>query len=84
MNPFRRLILRIRFHRNIKTDETINVVDSMVKARKLYKELSMAAHPDKHPHQMDIAEDIMKRLTANKHSYASLILLKKEIEERLK
>lgn len=55
----------------------------MVKARKLYKELSMAAHPDKHPHQMDIAEDIMKRLTANKHSYASLILLKKEIEERL-
>ena len=49
MNPISRFFARMKFRRVIKTDESSNVVDSMVKARKLYKELSIAVHPDKHP-----------------------------------
>lgn len=84
MNPIGRFIARFKFRRKIKTDESSNVVDSMVKAQKLYKELCVAAHPDKYPSKKDIAEDIMKRVTANKHNYSVLVSLKYEIEERLK
>ena len=37
MNIVRRFINRIRFRNTIKRDESANVVDSMVKARKLLK-----------------------------------------------
>lgn len=84
MNPISRFFTRLKFKRAIKTDESSNVVDSMVKARKLYKELSIAAHPDKHPLKKDIAEDLMQQITANKHNYSVLISLKNEIEEKLK
>lgn len=55
----------------------------MVKARKLYKELSMAAHPDKHPEKHEKAEELTQRINANKHNYAGLRALQKEIEETL-
>ena len=83
MNLIRRFFTRLRFSRTIKSNETVNVVDSMVKARKLYKELSIAAHPDKHPSQRVIAEDIMQRVTENKHNYSMLVALKAELEEKL-
>lgn len=84
MNPISRFFARLKFKRAIKTDESVNVVDGMVKARRLYKELSVAAHPDRHPLKKEIAEDIMKRVTANRHNYAGLISLKAEIEAKLK
>ena len=84
MNPFSRFFTRMKFRRVIKTDESSNVVDSMVKARKLYKELSIATHPDKHPSKKDVAEKLMQQVTANKHNYSVLISLKNEIEEKLK
>ena len=84
MNPICRFFTRLKFRRVIKTDESSNVVDSMVKARKLYKELSIAAHPDKHPSKKDVAEKLMQQVTANKHNYSALIALKNEIEEKLK
>ena len=84
MNPIKRFLTRLRFRRSIKTDESSNVVDSMVKARQLYKELVIAIHPDKHIDQQDVAEDLMKRVVANKHNYHALISLKKEMEEKLK
>ena len=83
MNIVRRFINRIRFRNTIKRDESANVVDSMVKARRLYKELSLSAHPDKHPDKSEIAEDIMQRITKNKHNYSELLKLKIEIEEKL-
>ena len=55
----------------------------MVKARKLYKELSMAAHPDKHLEKHEKAEELTQRINANKHNYAGLRALQKEIEETL-
>lgn len=45
MNLFSRLFRRIRFRRTIKSDQSINVVDGMVKARRLYKELSVTEQP---------------------------------------
>ena len=84
MNPISRFFARLKFRQVIKTDESSNVVDSMVKARKLYKELSIAAHPDKHPSKKNVAEKLMQQVTANKHNYSVLIYLKKEIEEKLK
>lgn len=83
MNILRRFINRIRFRNTIKRDESANVVDSMVKARRLYKELSLSAHPDKHPDKSEIAEDIMQRITKNKHNYSELLKLKMEIEDKL-
>ena len=83
MNIVRRFINRIRFRNTIKRDESANVVDSMVKARRLYKELSLSAHPDKHPDKSEIAEDIMQRIAKNKHNYSELLKLKIEIVEKL-
>lgn len=84
MNPISRFFARLKFRQVIKTDEGSNVVDSMVKARKLYKELSIAAHPDKHPSKKNVAEKLMQQVTANKYNYSVLISLKNEIEEELK
>ena len=84
MNPLIRFFVRLRLRRTIKSDESVNVVDSMVKARKLYKELIIAAHPDKHPSQKVIAEDIMQRVTENKYNYSVLKSLETEIAEKLK
>lgn len=83
MNLISRFLLRLRFKRSIKSDESVNVVDSMVKARRLYRELSIAAHPDKHPDKIAEAEDLMQRITASKHSYTELLSLKQEVETKL-
>ncbi len=79
MNILYRLINRIKFKRLIKSNESKNVVAGMVKARKLYKDLVVKAHPDKHA----IAEDITSRLTCCKYDYANLLKLKDEIEKKL-
>lgn len=84
MNLIGRFLARLKFRRKIKTDESFNVVDSMVKARQLYKELSVVAHPDKHPSRKNVAEDIMQRVTANRYNYSALLSLKKEFEDKLK
>ena len=83
MNIFIRIINRIRFRRIIKGDESANVVDSIVKARKLYKELSLAVHPDRHPDRRKTAESLMRRVTSNKRNYSELLKLKTEIEKKL-
>lgn len=84
MNPISRFFVRLKFRRISNKDESSNVVDSIVKARKLYKELSIIAHPDKHPSKEDVAEELMQQVTANKHNYSMLIALKAEIAEKLK
>lgn len=72
MKILSRFFRRLKFRKTVKTDETRNVVDSMVKARKLYKELSIMAHPDKHPDQKDIADELMQKINVNKHNYSAL------------
>lgn len=64
-------------------DQSVNVVDSMVKARKLYKELCIKAHPDKHLQQQTIAEELMKKVVVNRFDYNGLLQLQVEIKEKL-
>ena len=82
MNVLLSFFNRLRFRRHTK-DESANVVDSIVKARKLYKELSVIAHPDRNPKQADIAEELMKRIVENRSNYAALVKLKMEVNEKL-
>lgn len=84
MNIFSRFINRLRVRKTIKTDQSANVVDSMVKARKLYKALCIKAHPDKHHEQQAIAEELMKRVVANRYDYKGLLQLQAEIKEKLR
>ena len=83
MGIIRNLLNRIRFRRKIKKDESVNVVDSIAKARRLYKELSIKVHPDKNGDKAEIAEELMQRIVANRSNYAALLSLKKEVEEKL-
>lgn len=84
MSILSRFFRRIKFRRSIKTDQSNNVVDSMVKARALYRELSIKAHPDKNIGNKEIAEDLIKRIVANRFNYAGLVALEKEVDENLK
>jgi len=79
----KRIVNRVRFKKQVRSDESINVVNSMAKARHLYKELSLKAHPDRNQTQSEIAEDLMQKLVDNKLNYAGLLALKKEIKEKL-
>ena len=56
----------------------------MVKARRLYKELSVAAHPDKHLDDSGWANDVMSRIVANRHNYSALVELSEEIARHTK
>lgn len=83
MNIFTRFINRLRFCKTIKTDQSVNVVDSMVKARKLYKELCIMTHPDKNREQQAVAEELMKKVVASRFDYKGLLQLQTEIKEKL-
>lgn len=84
MKYFVRFLNRIRFRKNIRHDESANIVNGIVKARALYKHLSIIAHPDKNPNQCDIAEDLMSRITLNRFNYTELLKLQDEIKEKLR
>jgi hypothetical protein len=55
----------------------------MVLAKRLYKELSVKAHPDRNPNCQVEAEDLMQRIVANRFNYAELLALKQEVSEKL-
>ena len=78
-----RFMNRLRFRRQFSRDESNNVVDSIVKARALYRELCVRAHPDRNPDKREVADNLMQRITANKFNYSELLILKKEIEKTL-
>ena len=83
MNIIRKILNRRRFKKTLKEDQSQNVVDGMVKAKTLYKELCKLAHPDRHQDNKEWAEDMMKRIVSNQHNYNTLLALKGEIEEKL-
>lgn len=83
MNILSRFIKRLKFRSTITSDESNNVVDGMVKAQQLYKELSLVAHPDRNPDKAEIAEELMKRIVENRFNYAALLSLKQEVSEKL-
>lgn len=73
------------FNRNNNlVDHSENIVASIAKCKILYKRLIIAAHPDKHPLQSDIAEELTKAINRSRYNYAELIKIEKRIESELK
>lgn len=60
-----------------------NVVMSMGKAKTLYKELVVMAHPDRNPQNKDVAEEITQLLNEYRRDYRMLLHLKQRIENEL-
>lgn len=83
MNILVRFLNRLRFRKQVNKNECLNVVNGIAKAKTLYKELCVLAHPDKHPGKETIAEEIIQRVTANKHNHSALVEIKKEVYEKL-
>lgn len=75
--------MRLRRRLKGQTNQSKNIVDSIVKAHALYKKLSIKAHPDRNPDNRDIAEELMQRITSNKNNYAQLLTLEQEVNEKL-
>ena len=78
-------ILKKMFSRNKKAIEhnEVNVVDSIVKARKLYKELIIKAHPDRNPNNIELAKTLSQQITENRYNYAELKKLQQIINNKL-
>lgn len=64
-------------------DESLNVVASIGKAKSLYKELIVKAHPDKHPNQLELATTLTELINKNRYNYSELLKIKNRIESEL-
>jgi hypothetical protein len=84
MGIIQKLLNRIRFRKSIRHDESANIVHGIAKARSLYKELIPKVHPDRHQEKKEIAEELTMKINENRYNYEALLLLKQEVEEKLK
>lgn len=64
-------------------DESLNVVASIGKAKSIYKDLIIKAHPDKHPNQSELATTLTELINKNRYNYSELLKIKKRIETEL-
>lgn len=80
MNWFKKLF---RKKNNESIKESINVVESIGKAKSLYKDLIVKAHPDKHPNQSELATTLTELINKNRYNYSELLNIKKRIETEL-
>ena len=56
-----------------------NIVQSIARCKRLYKKLSVLAHPDKHPNKVELANSIMEQINTSRFDYQKL----KELEKRI-
>lgn len=68
---------------NKSVKESINVVESIGKAKSLYKDLIIKAHPDKHPNHSELATTLTELINKNRYNYSELLKIKKRIETEL-
>ena len=66
-----------------KTYESINIVNSIAKAKKLHKELILYAHPDRHPNKKELATRLSKQINENRFNYCELLKLQDIINKEL-
>lgn len=64
-------------------DESLNVVASIGKAKYLYKDLIIKAHPDKHPNHSELATTLTELINKNRYNYSELLKIKNRIETEL-
>ena len=62
-----------------KIDEGLNVVSGISKAKPLYKELIIKAHPDRHPENETYFKELMDRITENRYNYYELLKIENEL-----
>ena len=70
-------------HNKSLNDETYNVIQSISKAKTLYKNLIIQAHPDKHSENIDLATELTELVNINKFNYRELLDLEKRIKNEL-
>lgn len=66
------------------TNESINIVNSIAKAKKLHKKLILYAHPDRHPNNQELATRLSKQINENRFDYNELLKLQDRINKELK
>lgn len=72
------------FHKTNKENaECDNVVESMVKAKALYRELIQKSHPDKHPDKIETAKELTELINCYRYNYKMLLTIKNKIESEL-
>ena len=67
--------------RNSREEE--NIVISMAKAKRTYKELIIKAHPDKNPNNIELAKNLSEKINKYRYNYNELMKLKLQIEKEL-
>lgn len=72
-----------RKRKKVNIDEGLNVVEGISKAKKLYKELILKSHPDRHPEKEELAKDITEQININRYNYRELLKLKERIDNEL-
>lgn len=73
----------IRKFYKTRNKEITNIVNSISKAKQLYKSLIIQAHPDKHPDKKELAQKITSLINENRYNYDALVKLKNTIEREL-
>lgn len=78
----KRLKWRRKVNKEEKIDEGLNVVAGISRAKVLYKKLIIAAHPDKHPENMEYYQELTDRITANRYNYNELLKIEQELNNK--
>ena len=65
-----------------RSNEYMNVVAGMGKAKALYRSLIVFAHPDRHPEEKERYTEITNRITANRYNYNELLRIEAELTQK--
>ena len=68
---------------NVLCYKSKTVVESIVGAKTLHKELIRKAHPDRHSDKEELAKEITDLVNENRYNYRELLKLKERIKEEL-
>lgn len=71
------------FRKREKDIDVTNIVQSMSKAKVLYRKLVMLTHPDRNPQKRELAEELTQQVNQARFDYNKLLVLQKQIEEQL-
>jgi len=76
-------IKRMLFSSSVSVGEETNIVQSIAKAKALYKELIAKAHPDRNASKAELAKILTEEINNNRYNYRELLKLKQRVETEL-
>lgn len=71
------------FFSSVSVGEETNIVQSIAKAKALYKELIAKAHPDRNVSKAELAKILTEEINNNRYNYRELLKLKQRVETEL-